>query len=117
MISDFISLILVVMLLEIVVFVFIRISIRLRKRGGSLTSVLFGGTYEFYGKDQRAAIQEIVEQKSEKKKKEQESGDDEDSEGFSIDNDIVIKKIHPKKGMLEILLLKINKPKVLNLQP
>ena len=93
--SDFIAFIFVVILLVIVVFFFIRISIRLRKKGGSMTSVLFGGTYKFYGKDQRAAIQEIVEQKSEKKKKEQESGDDKLTDDTSVDNEKVINKLYP----------------------
>ncbi len=60
---------------------FIRASIRLRKRGGSMTSVLFGATDAFYNRDQRKAIIQIVEQKSDKKKKEQETGEGLDDGG------------------------------------
>ncbi|NIA31920.1 MAG: hypothetical protein GWP06_18670 [Actinobacteria bacterium] len=59
---------------------FVKTSIMLRKRGGSMTSVLFGATDAFYNREQRKAVIEVVEQKSDKKRKEQESGDDKNNE-------------------------------------
>jgi hypothetical protein len=62
-------------LILLVLIVFVRISSRLRKRGGSLTSVLFGATFEFHNQDRRKAAQVIVEERSGKKQKEQDSAD------------------------------------------
>ncbi len=62
-------------LLILILFFFIRISLRLRKRGGSLTSTMFGATWELYNYDKRQGIKEIVEQKSDKKRKEDKSGE------------------------------------------
>jgi len=65
---------------------FARISARLRKRGGSLTSVLLGATYEFHNEDRRKAAEVIVEERSDKKQREQDSGD-EDDKGLSEERD------------------------------
>jgi hypothetical protein len=83
------SIILPAAILLLVVIVFLRVSRRMRKRGGSLTSVLLGATYELHGKDRREAIEVIVEQKAEKKQKEPGSGDTDDEdvpEGASKEN-------------------------------
>jgi hypothetical protein len=69
-----------------VLILFARISARLRKRGGSLTSLLLGATYEFYNQDHRKAAEVVVEERSDKKQKEQDSGD-EDDEGLCEERD------------------------------
>lgn len=63
-----------------------------------MTSVLFGATDAFYNRDQRKAIIEVVEQKSDKKKKEQKSGDDlDDSEGRAPSFKEITDKLYPEK--------------------
>jgi hypothetical protein len=62
-------------LILLVLILLIRVSSRLRKRGGSLTSILFGSTFEFHNKDRQKAAEVIVEERSGKKQKEQDSGD------------------------------------------
>lgn len=61
------ELILVVVLLALCIAVFVMIGILLRRRGGSLTSTIFGATYDFYFEDKRKAIKMIVEKKADKK--------------------------------------------------
>jgi len=73
--DEIISIVLPAAILLLVAIVFLRVSRRMRKRGGSFTSILLGSTYELHGKDRRGAIEVIVEQKAEKKQKEPESGD------------------------------------------
>ena len=67
---------LLAMLFIIVLFIaiFIIISGRLRKKGGSFNTFMLGATDEFYTKDQKKAI-EIVMNKKAVKNKEQESED------------------------------------------
>ena len=48
--------------------VFIKVSRSLRKGGGAMTSVMFGATYALHGKDQRAALTSVIEEKADKKK-------------------------------------------------
>jgi len=72
------SIVLPVVIIIMVTIVFLRISLRMRKRGGSFTSILLGSTYELHGKDRREAIEVIVEQKAGKKQKEPGSGDSDD---------------------------------------
>ncbi len=38
--------------------------LRLRKRGGSLTTVMFGAIYEFFNLQQREQVEQVVEHKS-----------------------------------------------------
>ena len=71
--NDTLNLIVLSVVLIIVVALFIRIAIRLRKYGGSLTTTMFGATYEFLNKDKRKAVKEIVEMKANKKMDEQKS--------------------------------------------
>lgn len=92
MMNEIISLLLIVIILLGSLFIFIRISVRLRRKGGSLTSVLFGATYEFYNKDKRHAVKEVVELKAEKKKKEQDSDDPSDG-GETLKPDDVARKL------------------------
>ncbi len=71
--SDTFSLLFGSVLLLIVIIGFVRISIRVRKHGGSLTT-MHATTYEFLSKDNRAAIEQVVEVKANKKMEEHESG-------------------------------------------
>jgi hypothetical protein len=71
--NDTLNLIFIALVLVIIIFVFIRIAIRLRKYGGSLTTTMFAATWEFYNKDKRKAIIEIVEVKANKKMEEEKS--------------------------------------------
>ncbi|MEW6195381.1 MAG: hypothetical protein AB1521_09510 [Bacteroidota bacterium] len=71
MTSDLFSLIFITALLILIVVLFIRIAIRIRKHGGSLTTLMFGSTYEFYNKDKRKAIEQLVETKANKKMEEE----------------------------------------------
>lgn len=79
-VDDLISIVLPAAIILVVTVVFLRISRRMRKRGGSFTSLLLGSTYELHSKDRREAIEVIVEQKSGKKQKEDHSGDSDDEE-------------------------------------
>lgn len=72
--SEFASLLLIPILLTAVIFIFVRVSMRVRKYGGSMTTTMHAATYEFLSKDNRAAIEQIVEVKANKKMKEKESG-------------------------------------------
>jgi|GEM_PF-745563 len=94
--NDALSLIILAVILAVVIFFFLRISIRIRKRGGSLTSIMYGATYEFYGQDKRQAIKEVVEQKAEKKRKDQDSGDSMDEQNDAPANEEVIRELYPK---------------------
>lgn len=69
---DAISLLLVAVLLFVVIFVFVKIALRIRRSSGSLTTTMFASTYEFYDKEKRASIEQMVEQKV-KKMEEQEA--------------------------------------------
>lgn len=71
MTNDLFSLIFITVLLILVVALFIRIALRTRKHGGSLTTLMFGSTYEFYNNEKRKAIEQIVENKANKKMKEE----------------------------------------------
>ena len=58
--SEVVSYIVVVVLLVLVVGIFIRITIRLRRGGGSLTTVVLGSTDAFLSSDRRKAAETIV---------------------------------------------------------
>jgi len=77
--DDFISLMLVMLLLTLFIFTFIKLSRKLRKGGGSLTTFMLGTTDAFYNRDKKKAADEIVEQKADKKLNEQDSGEIKDS--------------------------------------
>ena len=77
--DEIINLFLPGFLILLVLILLVRISSRLRKRGGSLTSILFGSTFEFYNKDRQKAAEVIVEERSGKKQKEQHSGNANDN--------------------------------------
>ena len=64
--NDSFGLIFAAIVLLVLIFSFIRIALRIRKHGGSLTTSMFASTYEFYDKEKRAAIEQIVEQKVKK---------------------------------------------------
>ena len=57
-----------ILLVGIVFLLFISILVavfyKLRKRGGSMTTVMLGATYELHGEDKKRAIEAIVEQKA-----------------------------------------------------
>jgi hypothetical protein len=78
--SDVTSIALPIVIILLVTVIFLRTSRRLRKRGGSFTSILLGSTYELHSKDRREAIEVIVEEKAGKKREETESGDSDDGE-------------------------------------
>lgn len=58
--SDALSLVIIAAVLLLVIGVFVRISIRLRKGGGSLTTVVLGATDEILTKDRSKAAETIV---------------------------------------------------------
>lgn len=55
-----VSLVTVVVVLILVVGIFIRIAMRLRRGGGSLTTVVLGATDAFLSRDRRKAAETIV---------------------------------------------------------
>lgn len=61
------SLIIVAVILVAVIGIFIRISVRLRRGGGSLTTVVLGATDGFLTKDRRKAAETIVNENAGKK--------------------------------------------------
>jgi hypothetical protein len=73
--SDFYPIAVVLLVVCGVVAVFIRIAIRIRKGGGSMTTLMLGATDEFLIKDRQKASEMIVEQNAGKKLDEQCSGD------------------------------------------
>ncbi len=62
-------------ILALVIFVFIRIAVKIRRGGGSMTTLMYGATDAFYDKDKRKAIEYVAEQKANKKMSEETSGD------------------------------------------
>jgi uncharacterized membrane protein len=72
--SDTFSLLFVIILFFVVIIGFVRISMRVRKHGGSMATTMHAATYEFLSKDNRAAIEQVVEVNANKKMEEQESG-------------------------------------------
>jgi predicted Holliday junction resolvase-like endonuclease len=71
--NNVIDIVVLAVIIVIVIIIFIRIAVKLRKYGGSLTSTMFGATYEFLNKDRAKAIEQIVETKASKKMEEQSS--------------------------------------------
>jgi hypothetical protein len=73
--EDTLDIILVFAVLLIVIFIFIRIAVKIRRGGGSMTTLMYGATDEFYNKDKKKAIEYIAEQKANKKMTEQTPGE------------------------------------------
>ncbi len=67
------SLIVVLIFLIVLIGVFIRLAIKIRKGGGSLTTVVLGATDHLLTKEKSRAAEVIVNQKSDKKLKEQQN--------------------------------------------
>jgi hypothetical protein len=65
----------VIIILAAVIFVFIRIAVKIRRGGGSFTTLMYGATDEFYNKDKKKAIEQVIEQKAGKKMTEDTSGE------------------------------------------
>lgn len=65
--SETFPLVVVAVLLFLVVGIFVRISSRLRRGGGSLTTVVLGATDEFLTKDRSKAAETIVNENAGKK--------------------------------------------------
>jgi hypothetical protein len=62
--NENVSLLICAAIILIVIIIFVRIAIRVRKYGGSLTTRMFGTTYEFLNADRKKAVEEIIEKKS-----------------------------------------------------
>jgi hypothetical protein len=71
--SDIFSIFLVLAILLLFSGIFVKVSHSLRKGGGSMTTIMYGATDAFYNKDQKKAIEIIVELKAGKKLEEQNS--------------------------------------------
>ncbi len=59
----------------IVVLLFMRLALRIRKNGGSMTTIVHGSLDSFYNKDKKKAVEMVVEKQSGKKLEEQSSSD------------------------------------------
>ncbi len=66
--DNLLGLIMVAVALIVVIIIFIMIAVKLRKHGGSLTTITFGTTYEFLNKDKREAVEEILDMNINKQK-------------------------------------------------
>ncbi len=71
--TDTMALIVVAAVLCLVIVTFVRISIRLRRGGGSLTTVVLGATDEFLTEDKKRAAETIVNENAGKRFEEQSS--------------------------------------------
>lgn len=71
------SLIVVTVILCAVVWIFIRISLRLRRGGGSMTTVVLGATDEFLTEDRKKAAETIVNENAGKKFEDQKTKESE----------------------------------------
>ena len=67
MTSDTISLLIVLLVILLVIGIFISITIRVRRKGGSLTTISLGATDAFLTQDRRKAAETIVNQNAGKK--------------------------------------------------
>ncbi len=65
--SEILSLLVVAVTLVVVIGIFVRISIRLRRGGGSLTTVVLGSTDEFLTREKSKAAETIVNENAGKK--------------------------------------------------
>jgi hypothetical protein len=71
--ADALSLIVVAAVLILVIGIFVRISLRLRRGGGSLTTIVLGATDEFLTREKSKAAETIVNENAGKKFEEQSS--------------------------------------------
>ena len=71
----FFEILLIFIMLLLIIGGFIRTAFKLRRRGGSLLTTMYGATDELYTKDQKNAIEHIVEATANKKMEEEESGE------------------------------------------
>jgi len=76
MYEDILYIVLAFGLLLAAVLIFIRISVKVRRGGGSMTTLMHGAVDGFYNKDKKKAIEYTTEQKAGKKMSEQSSGKD-----------------------------------------
>ena len=74
--EDVFTLLLIVVLLVSIVFIFIRITMKLRRGGGSLTTIVLGATDEFLTHEKSKAAETIVNENAGKKFDTQKSGKD-----------------------------------------
>ena len=74
--EDILYFVLAFVLLLSVVLIFIRIAVKVRRGGGSMTTLMHGAADGFYNKDKKKAIEYTTEQKAGKKMNEQSSGKD-----------------------------------------
>jgi len=58
------------------VLIFIRIAVKIRRGGGSITTLMHGAIDGFYNKDKKRAVEYTTEQKAGKKMNQQSSGED-----------------------------------------
>jgi hypothetical protein len=65
---DVLPLVTAVATIAVIVTLFVRIAIRLRRRGGSLTTVGFGATYELMNRDRRRASETVLDMNAGKKR-------------------------------------------------
>jgi hypothetical protein len=74
--EDILYIVFALLLLLVVIYIFIRIAVKVRRGGGSLTTLMHGASDGFYNKDKKKAIEYTTEQKAGKKMSEQSSGED-----------------------------------------
>jgi hypothetical protein len=65
--NEFLTLVFALVLLTVVIGIFIRICIRLRRGGGSLTTIVLGATDGFLTQDRSKAAETIVNENAGKK--------------------------------------------------
>jgi hypothetical protein len=73
--NNIFSIILSVIILAALLHIFYRVYKRVRKGGSAATLTALGSTYDLHSKDEKRAIETIVELKAGKKLEEQESSD------------------------------------------
>ncbi|OGU54802.1 MAG: hypothetical protein A2V66_06840 [Ignavibacteria bacterium RBG_13_36_8] len=71
--TDTLTLFLILILLIVFVAVFLALALKIRRTGGSLTTIVYGATDEFYTADKKRAIEVVAETKAGKKMEEQSS--------------------------------------------
>lgn len=71
--SDTLAPIVALIVLAAIVGIFIRLAVKIRKGGGSLTTIVLGATDHFLTKEKSKAAEIIVDQKADKKFQEQHS--------------------------------------------
>jgi Sec-independent protein translocase protein TatA len=73
--SDILNILIAALVMIAAVIVVIVISMKIRKTGGSLTTLMYGATAEFYNKEKQNAIEYVIEEKASKKKETDPSGE------------------------------------------